>query len=259
MNIHKTAIVDETARLAPDVAVEPFAVIGAGVVIGAGSTVGSHAVITGPAEFGEKNVICAHTVLGGDPQDLKYRGEKTELIVGSRNIFREFCTVHRGTVTGRGKTVIGDDNLFMAYTHVAHDCKVGSRTVFANGASLAGHCDVGDDAILGAFAGVRQFSRVGAYAFVGAFTPANKDILPFLWTSADRPTKAWKVNSVGLARKGFSAERVDALQKAYRALYRHRHDHAAMLAALAALSENSPDVLELLEFIKSAQHGIHGS
>jgi UDP-N-acetylglucosamine acyltransferase len=259
VNIHPTAIVDDSARVAPDATVGPYAVIGADVEIGPRSTVGAHAVVMGPARFGEANVICAHAVLGGDPQDLKFRGEKTELIVGSRNTFREFATVHRGTVSGRGRTVIGDDNLFMAYTHVAHDCIVGSRTVFANNASLAGHCEVGDDAILGAFAGVRQFSRVGAHAFVGAFTPANKDILPFLWTSADRPTKAWKVNSVGLARKGFSPERVEALQKAYRLMYRHRHNQGQMFEALETLSQDSPDVKNLLDFMRTAQHGVHGA
>ncbi len=259
MTIHKTAVIDPEVQLGEGVTVDAYAVIGPGVVLGAGCHIGPHAVVMGPSRFGERNTICAHAVVGGDPQDLKYRGEKTELIVGDRNMFREFCTVHRGTVTGRGKTVIGDDNFFMAYCHIAHDCIVGNRTVFANGASLAGHVDVQDDAIIGGFAGVRQFQRVGQHAFVGGFTPANKDVLPFLWTSSDRPTRAWKVNSVGLARKGFSPERIDALQKAYRAMHRNRHNQAAMLEALAKIAETSDDVKALLEFIKTSHDGVHGA
>ena len=139
-------------------------------------------------------------------------------------------------MTGHGTTVIGDDNFFMSYVHIAHDCVIGNRTVFANGASLAGHCVIEDDAILGGFCVVKQFLRVGRHAFVGAFTPVNKDVLPFCWTSSERETKAWKINSVGLSRKGFSEERVKALQKAYRVLHRNRHDHAALLAGLAELS-----------------------
>ena len=151
-------------------------------------------------------------------------------------------TAHRGTVTGHEETVIGDDNLFMAYSHVAHDCVVGSRTVFANSASLSGHVVVEDDVVLGGFVAVRQFCRVGRFAYVGGMTPVNKDVLPFTWTSSDRDTKACKINGVGLSRKGYSAERVASLQKAYRILHRNRHDHVAALAALGELAESAPDV-----------------
>ncbi|HEV8266949.1 MAG TPA: acyl-ACP--UDP-N-acetylglucosamine O-acyltransferase [Thermoanaerobaculia bacterium] len=257
MAIHPAAIVDASAIVHPEAEVAAYAVVGAGVTIGARTTVGSHAVLEGPATFGEDNRIHPHAVLGGAPQDLKYKGEPTTLVVGSRNTFREFSTAHRGTAQGHGTTVIGDDNLFMAYTHVAHDCVVGSRTVFANGASLAGHCAVEDDVVLGAFAAVRQFCRVGRHAFVGAFAPLNKDVLPFLWTSSERPTRAWKVNSVGLSRKGFSDERVAKLQKAYRALHRHRHDKAALLQALDEIE--SQDVAALREFIASSKAGVHGA
>jgi UDP-N-acetylglucosamine acyltransferase len=259
MSIHPTAVIDLQARLHPTVEVGPYAIIGPGVALGAGTTVGPHALVEGPSTFGEGNRICGHAALGGPPQDLKYKGEPTTLVVGSRNTFREFSTAHRGTVTGHGTTVIGDDNLFMAYTHVAHDCVVGSRTVFANGASLAGHCTVDDDAIIGAFTGVRQFLRIGRHAFIGAFTAINKDVLPFLWTSTDRPTKAWKVNSVGLSRKGFSDERVKALQKAYRVLHRHRHDQKAMLAGLAEIAEYSHDVKLLHDFIAGSTQGVSGA
>ena len=258
MAIHPTAVVHPSATVHPECEIGPYAVVGASVTLGARTTVGPHALVEGPSTFGEDNQIHGHAVLGGPPQDLKYRGEPTTLVVGNRNIFREFMTAHRGTVTGHATTIIGDDNLFMAYAHIAHDCVIGSRTVFANGASLAGHCVVGDDAILGAYAALRQFCRIGAHAFVGAFAPMNKDVLPFLWTSADRPTKAWKVNSVGLARKGFSPERVAALQKAYRALHRHRHDHDAMMAALDEIAVTSEDVTALRDFIATSKAGVHG-
>ncbi len=260
MAIHPTAVVHETALLGAGVEVAPFAVVGAQVTLGARTRVGAHAVIEGPSTFGEDNVIAPHAALGGPPQDLKYKGEPTTLVVGSRNTFREFSTAHRGTPTGHGTTVIGDDNLFMAYAHVAHDCVVGSRTVFANAASLSGHCVVEDDAILGGFAVVRQFLRVGRFAYVGGMTPINRDVLPFVWTSSERETKAWKLNAVGLSRKGFSAERVAALQKAYRILHRHRHDRAAMTEELARLETEAAteDVAYLREFILTAKNGVHG-
>ena len=259
MAIHPTAVVSPDARIHPDGDVGPYAIIGAGVTLGARTTVGAHAVIEGPTTIGEANRIHAHAALGGPPQDLKYKGEPTTLVVGNRNVFREFSTAHRGTVTGHATTVIGDDNLFMAYTHVAHDCVIGSRTVFANYVGLAGHCTVEDDAILGAYVGVRQFLRIGRHAFLGAFTAVNRDVLPFCWTSGDRDARAWKVNSVGLSRKGYSDERVKALQKAYRLLHRHRHDHKALLAALAELSASSEDVKFLHDFIASSEQGIHGA
>ena len=259
MPIHPTAAVHETAIVHPEAEVGPYAVVGADVVVGARTRVGAHAVVEGPTVLGEENVVHAHAALGGPPQDLKYRGEPTRLVVGHRNVFREFMTAHRGTVTGHYETVIGDDNLFMAYSHVAHDCVVGSRTVFANSASLSGHVVVEDDVVLGGFAVVRQFCRVGRFAYVGGMTPVNKDVLPFTWTSSDRDTKAYKINAVGLSRKGYSPERVASLQKAYRILYRHRHDHSACLAALGDLAATAPDVGVLLEFITSSKAGVHGA
>jgi len=259
MAIHPTAVVDPQATVHAEAEIGPYAIIGASVTIGARTTVGPHAVIEGPATFGEANRIHAHAVLGGPPQDLKYKGEPTKLVVGNRNTFREFSTAHRGTMTGHGTTIIGDDNFFMAYVHIAHDCTIGNRTVFANCASLAGHCVIEDDAIIGGFVAVKQFLRVGRYAFLGAFTGVNKDVLPFCWTSSERDTKAWKINSVGLSRKGFSDERVKALQKAYRVLHRNRHDHAALLAGLAELSASSEDVKFLHDFIAGSEQGIHGA
>jgi UDP-N-acetylglucosamine acyltransferase len=259
MPIHPTAVVHATAFVHPTADIGPYAIVGARVTIGARTVVGAHAVLEGPTTLGEDNRVSALAALGGPPQDLKYKGEPTTLVIGNRNTFREFCTVHRGTMTGHGTTIIGDDNLFMAYSHVAHDCVVGNRTVFANGASLAGHCVIGDDVVLGAYAAVRQFLRVGPHAFVGAFSGMNHDVLPFLWSSSERDVRAWKVNSVGLQRKGFSAERVAALQKAYRILHRHRHDRAAMMAALEPVASLSADVKALRDFIASAEQGIHGA
>lgn len=261
MAVHATAVVHESAVLGPDVSVGPYAVIGADVRLGARTSVGAHAVVEGPSVLGEDNVVHPHAVLGGPPQDLKYRGEPTRLVVGSRNVFREFATAHRGTAQGHFETVIGDDNLFMAYAHVAHDCVVGSRTVFANAASLSGHCVVDDDAILGGFVVVRQFLRIGRYAYIGGMTPVNRDVLPFVWTSSERETRAWKLNAVGLSRKGFSPERVAALQQAYRILHRHRHDRAALTEGLEKLAAESgvEDVAYLREFILSAKAGVHGA
>ncbi|HPA52395.1 MAG TPA: acyl-ACP--UDP-N-acetylglucosamine O-acyltransferase [Thermoanaerobaculia bacterium] len=259
MPIDRTAIVHESATVHPDAVIGPYAVVGASVVIGARTRIGAHAVVDGPTVLGEDNVVHPHAALGGPPQDLKYRDEPTRLVVGSRNVFREFMTAHRGTVTGHHETVIGDDNLFMAYSHVAHDCIIGSRTVFANSASLSGHVTVEDDVILGGFVVVKQFLRIGRFAYVGGMTPVNKDVLPFTWTSSDRDTKAYKINGVGLSRKGYSAERVAALNKAYRILYRNRHDHAAALEALAALAATAPDVQVLLDFISSSKAGVHGA
>jgi UDP-N-acetylglucosamine acyltransferase len=258
MPIHPTAVVDPTASVHPTADIGPYVIVGAKVTIGARTTVGAHAVIGGPTTIGEDNRIFAQAALGGPPQDLKYRGEPTTLVIGNRNVFREFCTIHRGTATGHGTTIIGDDNLFMAYTHVAHDCVVGNRTVFANYAGLAGHTLIEDDVILGAYAGARQFIRVGRHAFVGAYATMNRDILPFLWSTGDRDVKAYKVNAVGLERKGFSKERVAALQKAYRVLHKHRHDRAAMLAGLEALAETSEDVKVMRDFIASSKEGVHG-
>jgi UDP-N-acetylglucosamine acyltransferase len=259
MAVHPTAVVEPSASIHEAAEVGPYAIVGARVTIGARTVVGAHAVIEGPTTLGEDNRVSALAALGGPPQDLKYKGEPTTLTIGNRNTFREFCTVHRGTMTGHGTTIIGDDNLFMAYSHVAHDCVVGNRTVFANGASLAGHCVVEDDVVLGAFAAVRQFLKVGRHAFVGAFSGMNHDVLPFLWSSSDRDVRAWKVNSVGLERKGFSKERVAALQKAYRVLHKHRHDRAALLAGLEALAGTSEDVKFLRDFIASSEQGIHGA
>jgi UDP-N-acetylglucosamine acyltransferase len=255
--IHPTAVVSEGATLALDVEVGPFAVIGEDVILAAGCRIGAHAVVEGPATFGEANVIFPHAALGFAPQDLKYRQERTELRVGSRNVFREFLTVHRGTAGGGGVTTIGDDNYLMAYIHIAHDCHVGSRTIFANYAALAGHVEIGDDAILEAFCAVQQFSRVGRHAFVGAMTRASQDVLPFVKTVGTDEVKTYGVNTIGLKRKGFSEERVDALQRMYRILVSPKLNTSQALERIAAEFPGNADADYLREFVRSARRGVH--
>ena len=255
-NVHPTAIVSPQAELGDGVEVWPYAVVGPGVVLGAGTRVGSHASLEGPAVFGEENRILAHAVLGFEPQDLRYQGEATRLVVGARNVFREFSTVHRGTVTGRGETVVGDENYFMAYSHVAHDCRIGSRTVFANYAALAGHVDVGDHAILGAFAAAHQFIRIGEYAFVGAYSQLRQDVLPFCKTDGS-DARTYGLNTIGLKRNGFSEERLDALQRAYRLLVKSKLNTSQALERIAEELGGQPDVKALVTFIRESKRGFH--
>jgi UDP-N-acetylglucosamine acyltransferase len=252
--IHPTAVVAESASLGADVSVGPYAVIGERVVLGAGTTVGAHASIKGPAVFGEANRIFDHAALGFDPQDLKYRGETTRLVVGSRNVFREFSTVNRGTASGLAETVIGDDNYFMSYTHVAHDCLIGSRIVMANSAVLAGHVEVGNNAIIGAFNAVHQFCRVGSFAFLAAYTGCRQDVLPFCRSGGLDP-KTFGINTIGLKRHGFSDDRIEALQKAYRLLVKSKLNTSQALERIAAELPGQPDVEDLVRFIASSERG----
>ena len=256
VGVHPTAVVSPEARLAGEVRIDPYAVVGADVELGFGTSVGSHAQLEGPAVFGEHNRIFPHAVLGFEPQDLKYRGERTRLVAGSRNVFREFSTVHRGTATGRGETTIGDDNYFMAYAHVAHDCRIGSATVFANCASLAGHVEVGDRAILSAFAAVHQGVRVGRYAFVGAFAQCRQDVLPFCKTDGI-DAKTYGINTIGLKRQGFSDEAVDALQKAYRILIKSKLNTTQAIERIEKEIVGVAAVDELVNFIRESTRGFH--
>jgi UDP-N-acetylglucosamine acyltransferase len=254
--VHPTAIVSGAAILSDDVEVGPYAVIGEGVRLGKGTQVGAHAHLSGPSEFGEGNRIFPHAVLGLDPQDLTYHGEPTRLIVGSRNVFREFMTAHRGTMTGRGQTVIGDEGYFMSYSHVAHDCRIGSKVVFANCAALAGHVDVGDHAILGAFAAAHQFTRIGKYAFVGAYAQIRQDVLPFCKTDGIE-AKTYGLNSVGLKRNGFSEDRIEGLSRAYRLLVRSKLNTTQALERIEADLSGLPDVDDLVQFIRESKRGFH--
>jgi UDP-N-acetylglucosamine acyltransferase len=252
--VHPSAVISAGAVLGEGVSIGPYAVIGDGVTLGARTSVGAHASIQGTAILGEENRVFPHAVIGFDPQDLKYRGEPTRVVIGSRNVFREFSTVHRGTATGHGETVIGDDNYFMNYTHVAHDNRIGSRVVMANSAVLAGHVEVGNHAVVGAFNAIHQFCRVGAHAFLGAYTGCRQDVLPFCRTDGIDP-KTYGINTIGLKRSGFSDERVEALQKAYRLLVKSKLNTSQALERITAELSGQPDVEELVQFIRTSERG----
>ncbi len=217
--IHPHALVDPRAEIGADVEIGPFTIIGPEVVIGAGTSIGSHAVIKGPTRIGRDNKIFQFSSIGEVPQDLKYHGERTTLEIGDRNVFREFCTINRGTGGGGGITEIGHDNLFMAYVHIAHDCRIGNHTVFANCASLAGHVLVGDYAVLGGFTGIHQFCRVGEHCMTGAATVAVQDIPPYV-LAAGNSARPYGINVTGLKRRGFTAEGINILKRAYKTIYK---------------------------------------
>jgi UDP-N-acetylglucosamine acyltransferase len=253
--IHSTASVDPSARLAEDVVVGPFAVIGAGVEIGAGTTVGAAAQIQGPTRIGRDNRIHGQACIGFDPQDVKFRGEETRLEIGDRNHFRELCTIHRGTAKGGALTRIGDDNLFMVYTHVAHDCQVGNRTIFANNATLAGHVEVHDDASISAFSAIHQFCRVGRHAYVGGYSVITQDALPFVKTVGAKPA-CYGVNKIGMERKGMSGETIGRLETAIRQLLRSKAPLAEVLAGLESELGADADVAYLVDYVRTAQRGV---
>jgi UDP-N-acetylglucosamine acyltransferase len=255
--VDSRAIVSPSARLGGGVRVGAFAVVGDEVELGEGCVLAPHAVVRGPARIGAGNVFDSFCSVGGDPQDLKFHGERTELAVGEGNHFREFCTVSRGTTQGGGITRIGDKNLFMAYSHVAHDCVVGSSTVFANGATLAGHVTVGDYASVGAFSPVHQFCRVGRLAYIGACTVITQDVPPFSRVVTERDTHCYGVNTVGLERRGFDRERLDAIERAFRLLLRSKLNTSQAVEQMRAQLNGSPDIRELVEFIETAQRGLH--
>ncbi len=250
--IHPTAQIDSDTKLGAGVRVGAYSVIGADVEIGAGSEVGSHVVIQGATRIGRNNRIAQFASIGGDPQDKKYRGERSELVIGDDNLIREFTTINRGTGDGGGATRIGNGNWIMAYVHIAHDCVVGDHTVFSNNATLAGHVEIGDYAILSGFSGVHQFCRIGAHAFIGMNCMVNGDVPPFVMMAADygRPRG---INAEGLKRRGFSAERIAAIKRAYRALYMSKQPFEESRAALATTANEAPDVRTFLDFIERGQ------
>lgn len=253
--IHATAIVDESARIAPDCEIGAYSIIGADVEIGAGSVIGPHVVIKGPTRIGTNNRIFQFASVGEDPQDLKYNGEPTELHIGDHNIIREYATINRGTKDGGALTNIGNHNLFMAYIHVAHDCNIGDNTVFANGASLAGHVSVGNHAILAGFACVHQFCTVGEHAFVGLNSVANRDVPPFMMVVGNY-AEARGINKNGLRRREFSEQTIGALHRAYLALVRQRGDRSQAMELLQPLAEEVPEVKRFMDFIEQSERGI---
>jgi len=257
--IHPTAIVDPAAQLAGDVSIGPYAVIGPHVAIGARTTVGAHCVIEGHTTIGEDNRIFQFASLGAAPQDKKYVGEPTRLVIGHRNTIREFCTFNTGTAQDRGETVIGDDNWIMAYVHIAHDCVVGSQTILANNATLAGHVHVGDWAIIGGLTGVHQFSRIGAHAMAGFASHVSQDVPPFMMVDGN-PLAVRGLNTEGLRRRGFSPQRVAGLKQAYRLLYRQGLTLEAAVTAMQEAEQAHPeavqDIAQLRDFVAASRRGI---
>lgn len=253
--IHATALVDASAKIGANVSIGAYSIIGARVEIGDDTSIGSHCVIQGPTRIGRENKIYSHAIIGGDPQDKKFFGEDAELVIGDRNTIREFTTFSRGTSDGGGTTRIGNDNWIMAYVHIAHDCQVGNNTIFANNATLAGHAIVEDWVILGGFVGVHQFCKIGAHAFVGMGSLINADVPPFVMV-ADKYAEARGINSEGLKRRGFDAERISAIKKAYRTVFMSGKPMADIKDELAISAATSADVGMMLEFINRSDRGI---
>lgn len=255
MSIDPRAVIAPGARLAEGVQVGPFAVIGEDVEIGAGSIIGPHAVINGPTRLGRECRVFQFASIGDAPQDKKYRGEPTRLEIGDRNIFRECCTVNRGTVSGHGVTRIGSDNLFMAYSHVAHDCVVGDHCIMSNATALAGHVELADWVILSGYAAVHQFCKVGAHAFLANNTAATRDVPPYLLV-AGTPAEPKGINSEGLKRRGFSAEQIANIKHAYRVLYRDGLKLEEASQELARLAKDQPELRLFTDFLPTVTRSI---
>jgi UDP-N-acetylglucosamine acyltransferase len=256
MPVHPTAIVDPAARIAADADIGPYCSIGADVEIGARTRMMAHIFVEGPTEIGDDNVFFPYASVGVAPQDLKYQGERSETRIGSRNRVREFVTIHRGTRGGGMVTSIGDDNLLMAYVHVAHDVRIGNRTIIGNGVGFAGHVVVGDWAVIEPMSGVHQFCRVGRHAIVGAGTIVTQDVMPYSMTVSEREVKSFGANRIGLERRGFSASTRDGLHKAFRLLTRAGLNTTQAIERIRAEVEPGPEIDELIEFIASSERGV---
>lgn len=246
--IDPRAVIDPAAKLGADVEVGPFAVIGAAVSIGARTKIGPHVVICGSTTIGSDCHIFQFSSLGDAPQDKKYNGEPTRLEIGDRNQIREFTTMHRGTAQGHGITRVGSDNLFMAYTHIAHDCIVGDKVVLANCATLGGHVELGDWVIMGGFSGIHQFCKVGAHCFIANNAAVTRDVPPFLMV-AGQPAEPHSINSEGLKRRGFSPEQILNIRRAYKVIYRSDLKLEEATAKLAAMARMAPEVQPFVDFI----------
>jgi UDP-N-acetylglucosamine acyltransferase len=253
--IDARAVISPKAELGPDVEVGPFSVIGPQVVIGPGTWIGPHVVINGPTRIGAQNRIFQFASIGDAPQDKKYRGEPTRLEIGDRNVIRESVTINRGTVTGHGVTRIGDDNLLMAYSHVAHDCRLGNQIVLANCATLGGHVDLGDWVIMGGLSAVHQFTHVGAHAFLAHNAMVTRDVPPYIM-AVGRPAAPHSVNSEGLKRRGFSVAQIQNIRRAYRILYRSGLKLDAALRQLEELGATQAELVPFVEFIKNSTRSI---
>ncbi|TAK61418.1 acyl-ACP--UDP-N-acetylglucosamine O-acyltransferase [Methylobacter sp.] len=253
--IDPTAIIDSKAELADDVSIGPYSVIGAGVKIGAGTVVGSHVVIKGPTTIGKDNRIYQFTSIGEDPQDKKYAAEITQLEIGDRNTIREYTSMHRGTKQDRSLTKIGNDNLFMAYTHVAHDCIIGNHVIMANGASLAGHVHLHSHAILGGFTLVHQFTQIGQYSFAAMGSAITQDIPPFVMVGG-KPTRPHGINSVGMERNGISPEDIRLIRKAYKIIYKTNLRLEDAIDQMEDLAGESKELSDMVSFLRNVSRGI---
>jgi len=255
MSIDARAVIDPEARLGDDVSIGPFSIIGPGVEIGSGCRIGPHVVINGPTRIGRDNRIFQFASIGEIPQDKKFHGESSTLVIGDRNTIREFVTINRGTEEGGGITRIGNDNWLMAYIHIAHDCLIGNHTTFSNGASLAGHVRVDDHAILAGFTLVHQFCRIGENAFCGMGSAISKDVPPYVMVSGN-PAHPYGINTEGLKRRGFDKEDLRVLKEAYRIVYRSGLTTESARERLAPLAEDTPAITRLIDFLRASTRGI---
>ena len=253
--IHSTAIIDPSAELADDVRVGPYCVIGSGVEIDTGTLLESHVVVKGPTRIGKNNRIFQFASVGEDTQDMKYKGEVTRLEIGDHNTIREFCTLHRGTVQDKALTKVGNHNLFMAYSHVAHDCIVGNHVIMANAASIAGHVLVEDHAILGGFTLVHQFCKIGKHSFSAMGSVISRDIPPYVLVGG-QPTKPHGINAVGLERQGFSQEAIRQIKKAYKIVFKSGLKLEDAIGALEEMAEETAEIHCLADFLKQTQRSI---
>ncbi|MGO9240506.1 MAG: acyl-ACP--UDP-N-acetylglucosamine O-acyltransferase [Bryobacteraceae bacterium] len=255
MAIHPTAIVDPAARIHPDAEIGPYCIVGAEVEIGARTRLMANLYLEGPAWIGEDNLFYPYATVGVASQDMKYRGERAETRIGNRNRIREFVSIHRGTQGGGLVTRIGDDNLIMAYAHIAHDADIGSHCILGNAVTMAGHVTIGDWAIVEAFTGVHQFCRIGQHAFVGGYSVLTQDVLPYSQTVTPRESKVFGENKVGLKRRGFSGDSIERLHKAFRLLTSAGLNTSQALEQIQAETPPCVEVDELIAFIRSAQRG----
>jgi UDP-N-acetylglucosamine acyltransferase len=255
VTVHQTALVDPAAELGPGVSVGPYTTIGPQVRVGPGTSIGGHTVLEGWTEIGADCRIGSHVVIGAPPQDVKYRGEPTRVVVGDRTLVREFATIHRASTGGAGVTSIGQQNFIMAYAHVAHDCQLGEQVIMANQASLAGHVQIGRFAVIGGLTGVHQFVRIGEFAFLGACSAVLQDIPPYVKAQGNR-AKPYGLNVVGLRRHGFPAEAIQALKRAYRIFFASGLNTSQALAELEQEASGSPELQHFIDFIKRSQRGI---
>ncbi|MCF8053714.1 MAG: acyl-ACP--UDP-N-acetylglucosamine O-acyltransferase [Deltaproteobacteria bacterium] len=255
MGIHPTAIISPDAKIDPSASIGAYSVIGESVTIGGGTTIGSHVVVESHTDIGTNCRISQFASLGGLPQDLKYEGEETRVIIGNNNVIREFATINRATKADIGMTFIGNNNLIMAYCHIAHNCKLGNNIVVSNSAALAGHVHVDDYAIIGGLSGIHQFTKIGAYSFIGGASAVTRDVPPFVLVSGNT-AKAYGLNVVGLQRRGFSEETIGILKSAYRLVYR---SSLAVADAIREINRELPDIEEVrvfVDFVRNSERGI---